>query len=300
MRRLKSLVRDSTVYLYWRRLRFRPIAFMHVPKTAGTSLMESIHAAIRPRVDVRGFDRCLFGDFTEWNSLLPDLRRDVYLSPEEMPRNAGLIMGHFALSSLRARYPWARLVTVLREPESRLLSHFVYWRSQTDAMLRNAGPLWSRRVATARGTLEDFLADPSVAAQTDNIVTRMLLWPDDGVPPGGFIDPADDARLLADARRRLRDFSHVGFVEQPGGIFPGLARMLHHKLEDRHLNETAPVPAELALDLGRALTPRVRHLLVERSRLDLALWQDAAGGVATELAGIRAACVAHLSRRLKP
>jgi len=278
----------------------RPLALMHIPKTAGTSLMESIHAALKPGLDLRGFDPCLFGDFRDWDSMTPALRQHIYLTADAMPRNAGVVMGHFAYSTLVARYPRARLVTFLREPQCRLLSHFVYWRCQTDEVLAPSGPVWAARVATARGSLHDFLADPRVAAQTDNVALRMLLWPHPDIPEGGFIDPRHDAALLAAARVRLRHFAYVGFVEAEGGIYPGLARWLGRPLEIKHLNETPLVPEDLQTSLPDQMTRQAMALLRARSRLSLQLWQEIAGRTRAEAAvqELRRQTIQHTTKNL--
>jgi hypothetical protein len=54
------------------------------------------------------------------------------VSPDSIPRDERLVRAHMALSTLRAAYPGARFMTVLREPTCRLLSHWVFWRGFTD------------------------------------------------------------------------------------------------------------------------------------------------------------------------
>jgi hypothetical protein len=90
-----------------------------------------------------GFDRAFFGGFSDFASVPAENRAYIHLSPDSLPRGETFIRGHMALSTLRAAYPDAQCMTVLREPTVRLLSHFVFWRgfspAQDAACPRHAG-----------------------------------------------------------------------------------------------------------------------------------------------------------------
>lgn len=85
--------------------------FLHIPKTAGTSLVAALH-------DLYGEDR----------SLRIDVPGDVAgHSKEEMTAACDLIHGHMGWSVAE---PLAtRMFTVLRDPIDRVLSLYNYWRS---------------------------------------------------------------------------------------------------------------------------------------------------------------------------
>ena len=100
----------------------RLIGFMHVPKTAGTSIATSLRQALRPKHEVFGWDLSSFGTFRDFASFDADLRAKVFLSADDLPASADLVRGHIALSTFRARYPRAECMTILREPMSRTLS----------------------------------------------------------------------------------------------------------------------------------------------------------------------------------
>ena len=126
----------------------------------------------------------------------------------------------------------------------------------------------------ARRPLAEFIAEPQVAAQTDNMTLRMLLWPHPHVPPDGFIDPAHDADLLREARRRLDGFALAEIVEGP--VVPRLAAWLGRDFTYQRLNETDAMPEPQRTPLARQLDAGTLALLDDRSRLDLALWRAAA------------------------
>ncbi|WP_155755072.1 hypothetical protein [Burkholderia pseudomultivorans] len=252
------------------RAAFRPLAVMHIPKTAGTSVTSGIASALKLPVDAWGFDRSLFGSFDGFATLDSEVLRAVHLVPSDLP-DARLAMGHFSRSTLTTRYPDAQLLTFLREPLTRLLSYWVYWRCQSDEHLALWGT-WKDHVAISRGSLKSFLTDPRIACQTDNIVSRMLLWPHIGVDNGGFIPPERDEVLVEEAFRRLDSFAYSDVIENDE-FNTRLQAWLGTPMTISHLNETARVPDALHLRLDRELDAETFDLLDRRCRLDVRLWR---------------------------
>ncbi|OYV49132.1 MAG: hypothetical protein B7Z77_08865 [Acidocella sp. 20-58-15] len=254
-----------------------PVAFMHVPKTAGTSLTHAISQIAPGGCHVRGFDRSSFGGFESFDDIPASMRRLIYLHEKALPADAVTICGHFSYNTLRSQYPAAELVTVLREPAARLLSHWTYWRGLTWWELRRWGPVWAERLKLAALPLAEFLSHPEIACQTDNIVTRMLVWPEQAVPAAGFIDPHDDARLLHLALARLRRFGYVDVVERGEAMMADFSTWVGAPLALPRLNETPLLPRRMRTGYQGTLTPRALALLQQRSRLDVCLWRQVAG-----------------------
>jgi hypothetical protein len=281
----------------------RLIAFMHVPKTSGTAVGQGLIRAFdprrkqsdrtvrqcldrnldrlrrhiekllgRPSITLAGFDRSLFGGFDRFDTLHKSIRRIVHLDAASMPTGAGLVMGHFAYSTLRQAYPYVRLVTVLREPFCRLLSHWLFWRQQGDELLEPWG-LWADRVLQARRPLADFLCSPAAACQIDNVVVRMLLWPHPFIPPDDFINPVHDEQLIDEAHARLDKFAYVDVVENPD-LIAGLSASIGQPIDYRRVNETCGPPDGFSCDLDQHLASDSWELLARRSRLDLRLWNN--------------------------
>ncbi len=248
---------------------------MHIPKASGTSFTACLCEAIAPTLTASGFDPVLFGDFKDFENFSAEERQRIFLTPGALPAGADFIAGHFAWSTLRAAYPAAQLVTVLREPLTRVLSLWMFWRGTPDSALAGVAG-WGDYVRVARRPLKEFLSEPRVAAQTDNMTLRMLLWPHTQIPAAGFIDPANDALLLRAARQRLDDFDFTAIMEAPdlvAKVQAYLGRTVHYA----HLNETGDMPAGLQTPFAAELDAETVHLLAGRSRLDLALWADVAG-----------------------
>lgn len=248
----------------------QPLAMMHIPKTAGTSLMHDMSASLKPVLDVRGFDHTLFGAFKDYSSFNEDVKKIVYHEAADMPANANLVMGHISHHTLKTRYPDAQQVTFLREPLIRVLSHWIYWRCQRDEHLTAWGQ-WANLVKLSRLSLKEFLSDTRVACQTDNMTVRMLLWPGSGIPPDQFIEGQSDQELLAQAFERLNSFSYSDVIENPS-FSERLKRWLQIDMSSSRLNETTTVPEHLRLKLERELDKETLELLQQRSRLDLQLW----------------------------
>jgi hypothetical protein len=248
----------------------RPLAFMHIPKTSGVALMSALEGALNPGTVTNGFDLCLFGSFRDFETMDPAEQRKIHASPASFPPGSTLIAGHFSFSTLRQAFPRAQMTTILREPSSRLLSHWLFWRQLGDPALSPLGR-WADYVRNSREPLARFLAEPAIACQTDNLALRMLLWPHPLIHGSRFIEPIHDEPLFMEAEARLRMFDFVDFLENEN---------LSQKLEDwlgralcyERVNETIAIPAEYRSPLNLEFTSHAHELLTARSRLDLRLW----------------------------
>jgi hypothetical protein len=160
----------------------------------------------------------------------------------------------------------------VREPISRLLSHWLYWRQFSDDELAIWGA-WRERMRIARRCLVDFLRASDIACQTDNVTARMLLWPDARVPQDGFIDPRSNRELVADAVAKLRDFDFVDYVENSDFV-RNVSDWIGAPLTFERLNGTRRAYEKFPVELERELTPEAYYLLEARTRLDLVLWRE--------------------------
>jgi hypothetical protein len=227
--------------------------------------------AERPLRVFFGFDRAFFGDFADFASIPAENAAFIHHRPETLPRDEAVVRAHMSLATLKAAYPHGRFMTVLREPVCRLLSHFAFWRGFTpeqDAAWGN----WAVRSGIARLSLERFLAAPEIACQTDNVATRLLLYPHRLIPAGAPIDPAHDAQLTEAALDRLAVFDFAAALEAPD-FGAALSAFLGATPAAARHNITPATPPALRTALDRELTDRALGLLEARSRLDLALWR---------------------------
>jgi hypothetical protein len=226
--------------------------------------------AVQPSCPRFGFDRSLFGDFDDFASVHESQRRHVLLETDDLQPGTDLIAGHFAWSTIRQRLPTARLLTILREPQCRLLSHWTYWRAETEDSRQSWGT-WAAYASTSHHGFADFLNNPRAACQTDNLALRMVLWPNPLIPAAGFIAAEHEAALLAQAQARLAAIDHVNIVENPH-LAANIGAWLCQPVCLGRDNVTPPVPPHTRARLSDELTPPALAAWHRRSRLDFALW----------------------------
>lgn len=248
-----------------------PLVFNHIQKSAGTSLRHALAKAIGATELMVGHDRWIFGTFEDFDSVSPAFRAIVADGPESLPLSAHLVAGHYAVSTTRARFPDARHLTVLREARSRLISHWIFWRGQTDENLRGTGG-WADYVRKSRRPLVDFIEDADIAQQVDNVALRILLWPHPLIPAADHIPHHADTELLAEAKAVIDALDFVDVVENPR-FERNLSDWLGAPLVMERLNETVPMPESLRTPLAGQLTPAAMDALARRTRLDDALWK---------------------------
>ena len=251
-----------------------PLVFMHIPKTAGTAVTAALSASLSPRHFVSGFDRVLFGEFNGFDTIDPALRQSIYLESKNLPANGNFVSGHISFSTLRHVYPVAQYFTVLREPVSRLLSFWLYWRSQTESQLCSWGD-WASYVKQSRGPVGEFLCRREIACTTDNLYVRMLVWPHPLIPENDFIDPRHDKTLVRLALDHLGKFAFCDIVENPN-LQANIQKWLQRPFSLGVTNETSATPGTQHKSLHEELTPEVHRALEERTRLDLKIWAAAA------------------------
>jgi hypothetical protein len=252
----------------------RPLVFMHIPKSAGTSLNDALRTAIEPRGFFSAFDRCNFGTFTGFQSIAEEKRRAIVFDAAEIPRGADLILGHMSFSTTFQAYPDAQFMAILREPVSRLMSFWLFWRSKRDENLVPWGG-WGDYVRKSRRPLREFIRDRSIASVVDNQSLRMLLWPHPLAPADDFIDERHDEELIEAALSRLKQFSFVDVIENPDMVAK-LQNWLGRPLLLQRLNETDNIPPALKTPIDQELDAETLALVEHRSRLDLKLWQEVA------------------------
>lgn len=252
----------------------RPIAFLHVPKCAGTSLATAVRQALpghrwAPWI----FDPDQFGPLAG-RELSDELRERTLPDPAAFVGYDAAI-GHFSLPSLLARFDPADVVTILREPRCRLLSHHQYWRNlDDDATVEH--DTWSEGNATA-DELEfgDWLADPRVAYQTDNLFARMMVPHHPGIRPDTFIQPVSVPSVTSWALAEIDRLGWVDVIERGDATWRDLGGRLGVPLVPERQNVTVdrhgrPNPVEQLLG-----PEAVEHLRV-RTVIDRTIWRSVA------------------------
>ncbi|MEP1125044.1 MAG: hypothetical protein ABJH68_14265 [Ilumatobacter sp.] len=247
----------------------RRIGVVHIPKSAGSSVSAALEEALADRTwSPWDFDPAMFGPL-----------RDEPVPPTEIPRvipdparlrEFDAASGHFALSTMLAGFDAADLVMLLREPRSRLLSHYEYWRG-LPANLRSEDSTWSVTAYARELDFDEWLVDPRTAYQTDNVVVRTLLDGHAAIPDDDFIDRRDLASLTAQAVRTAASIGWVDVVERGPAMWDGLAERIDRPLDRPQVNTTER-RADLPTNVSAMLSDRAVTALHHSTSGDRAIW----------------------------
>ena len=248
------------------------IGFVHIPKTAGMSVRAALEQHYPAgQVGATRFDDRLFGAFTAFHTFAPGLRAETLLPSDPVPTDADrpLQLGHLSLQGMCRLVPVDRVVTFLREPRARLLSHHLYWAVRPADQNEAFGEYQVQRHAA--GGLAGFLGADAAAHQHDNLQCRMLVDEPGLIPPDRPIDPAHHAEVAALALAALDSLGHVGLVEDPAmwtrlGAWAGLPTASVRT----NVTEAGEQPIRFT---GPQLTPETVAMVEARSAADLIVYR---------------------------
>lgn len=244
------------------------LAYLHFPKAAGTSVRAAFAAYYPPERTVPwSFDRVLFGDFAR----LDEVREPLFLGTADELQGYDYMEGHWSLPTILEAFAPSDVVCVVREPRARLLSHYTFWRAWPPFMHE----LWEpyRAAGHAQRPLSAFLADPAIAHQADNLMTRLLLGRHRLTPPDGFI--TDPAAAAAEACARIDTLGYADLLERGPDTYVGLEQWFGSPLSRERLNETdlsGGAPVDVADFTARA----TMDLLHARTAADRLVWAHVA------------------------
>jgi hypothetical protein len=249
-----------------------PKCFLHIPKSAGSSVHSALEAALPPgSLSTRRIDSSFFCDFDDFELLRPEARAQVAANPCEV-RSLGryrAVSGHFSLATLLEIADASSISTVLREPRARLLSLYIYWR--TLGIHHGFSPYSANEYA--QRPLWEFLAEPILAPVIDNQVCRILLHGDPRFPEADFAAQTDVEAIAGDAIGRLDALGFVGVLEFGDSIWEGLGRLFDVKLQPTKLNVTEEVGRPAPVEPGEPLlAAEALDLIEQHSAADLLVY----------------------------
>jgi len=184
----------------------KPLYFLHIPKTAGTTLI-SVLDLYYPQQEI-----C---PARLWHEIIQIPRQDL--------TKYRLFRGHFYYALSKYLQRDLIHITLLRDPIERTISHFEHIR-------RESGHYLHKKVLTQ--DLAAFATDPETRPMIENFQTRALAMDFDpqllaqGMTESelamltlertieSFIPDVPDHEMLARAKLRLSQFAFVGLVEQ--------------------------------------------------------------------------------------
>ncbi len=172
----------------------RQIVFLHIAKTAGTSIVHFF------RKHLQSDSLCSHGDFLH----MPPGREQR----QELLKSYRFVSGHFGYDEVAALLPGAYSFTFLRDPVDRVLSLYQFCMH----------PDMQRQFPVARAArdlgLDGFIHSmaPEVVEAVDNLQCWQLArsyWSEDRRALAGM----NDSQLLDLADTHLQELSHVGLTE---------------------------------------------------------------------------------------
>lgn len=214
------------------------VAILHIPKTAGTSVLEVVKRNVR-QADIH-------------THYPPD---DVP-SPPDAPLAAGVLIGHYFFGFERSFFAECDRAVFLREPEARLVSQLHYEERYFSRRPESPFCAWFRD----GGRPVDFI-ERSRFWYLDNAAVRMVAGIGDTVAFGGLGDEHLEAAIA-----NLDRFDFVGLQT----TFPADLRALMKRYGWR-----GRVPRTNAAPREHALSGDERERLRPHNRLDEQLYERA-------------------------
>lgn len=217
----------------------KKFAFMHVPKCAGSSLSEILQSCFKiEEVCPYRLDKFLFGNFNPRKIINKEIRDLIILDDEiESVKKYKLLTGHFALDTI-LDYDPEIIITILREPRSRILSHYFFWRSlPLEVEVAISWLPYSVSIYAKTQSFEEFIENNKVADQIDNLLCRQIA-DQKLIPKERYIREDEDECIIQNCLERINLFSYIGFTEYFGDIVQYVSDLFSSRLDSCHINKT--------------------------------------------------------------
>lgn len=237
-----------------------PCIFVHVPKTAGTSLRAELAAILPPDINIHV-------DYEDTARSFSERIDDAvarFLEQAE-PRGIRFASGHILgrhITRIGARLPQARFITMLRDPVARVVSDYRHQRSP-----RQPGfEAFRARVPSLEAYVE-------TRGEMDKAALHLL--------PRDALATRDGAACIAQV---MRQFSFVGIQEMYELSFRTVTALAGRQQAPR-LRANVNTDEDGAAEIDAAMAHRIRAL----NPLDCALHEHFAAGLRRAEPALRAA-----------
>ena len=240
-----------------------PLYFLHIPKTAGTTLISELHSWFSAEEVCPAY---------LWHDLLA-------ISPETLAKYR-LFRGHFYYYLHRVLPVWPQYITFLRDPVQRTLSHYEH-------ICRESGHYYHQR-ALAQNGLMDFLRDPETSTMVTNFQTRSLALDLDPRQIAATLDQQQINKLMLEqilestmpgkisnqvlldlAKARLAEFVFIGLAER----FEESVKMMSWLLGVEPSNTDSALNISPERAQRQHLSARALDLIRENTQLDMQLYE---------------------------
>jgi hypothetical protein len=187
-----------------------PVVFLHIPKTAGTSVTELMRHWYQ--------DKRFCGHIFD---------AELKKTPPDQLAKFEVFAGHFNYNTIVNNIPKAKIFTFLREPRQRSLSLYNYWAAHSWEWIDSQGGRHAPHVRFAKthSFLEVLQTDePSVRNNFDNLYVRTFVPREFYDKMGKLVVTPQEA--LERAIKRAKNLIYIGFVDELGKSIEQLAQAL--------------------------------------------------------------------------
>lgn len=244
------------------------LAFLHIPKTAGTSVHDVLASRFKPE------------------EICPERFRELDSKPLAYLERYRFFSGHFTGSALPRISGKTFAFSILRNPHDRIVSLYYFWRRHSDKVIE-AEDLPGARLARSVSGLKEFLSldAPIPRNYIKNEMTRVLagnIYTDRGDRyyelKNGKRLPVEKFEVLRRAMATLARLDHVMFVDSLDHDFEVLCRLIGlvpaPELPRRNTRQEVRPGLEAAEE--EELAPEHTKLLNNLTDLDRLLYSAAA------------------------
>jgi hypothetical protein len=208
-----------------------PLAFLHIPKTAGTSIRAAMQKAI-------GHENCyVLGDSEPWQNF-----RKSAPSLGDTP----VLAGHFSMTDLSLVPGERKIFTILRDPVSRIISYYGFLKRRPNTALHS----W-----TQEGDMHSFLERACAAQRSATPVPGN--WPElfNGMCRRLHPDATAEAALSVIRERGILVLDQSKLSEQR----PALEDFIGMRLDVERENVTPPKHRNPVPESVRARIAEMNH-----------------------------------------
>jgi hypothetical protein len=274
------------------------VAYLHIPKSAGTSIRKAMRAHVGPDQTVPwSLDPILYGSHP-----LP-INASERMFHDGIGDLSGyrFMAGHLALASIERGFDAADISCIVREPRTRLLSQYSFWRTYSEEEMEYWLPYDAHYLS--RLPLGNFLQQPGVMHFVDNLMTRMIVGRHALIPVDDPIRDEDVEEVASLGCAHLDRLGFVDLLERGDVATERFEQWLGASVERETVNVTDP-DAGVPVDLDDLNSTTTLESLDHRNQVDLLLWLHVAAKVGIEQRAARrladatyARAVATLTRR---
>ncbi len=242
------------------------VAFLHIPKSAGTSIRHAMHDHVGTDETVPwSLDPILYGS----HPLPVNASGRMYHDGVGDPTGYRYIAGHLSLPTIETGFDAADVACILREPRSRLLSQYTFWRTYSPEELEYWLPYEVQYLSSL--SLGEFLRRSEVMHFADNLTTRMIVGRHPLIPVDDPIAHDDVEEVAELACGHLDRLGFVDLVERGDLVTDAFERWLGAPVSRIRINETDP-DAGAPVDVDDLVSTATLELLDRHNEVDLRLW----------------------------